>query len=74
SGHGKGEHDGVGACIKHALKKQSFDYEGDRLIDAHTIVEWCKKHFTVQVSTSQASTSHASTPQATPHRVFWEIT
>ncbi|KAH9325154.1 hypothetical protein KI387_005332, partial [Taxus chinensis] len=70
SGHGKGEHDGAGACIKRALKKQSFDYEGDRLIDAHTVVEWCKKHFAVQVSTSQASTSHVSTP----HRVFWEIT
>lgn len=45
SGHGKGEHDGVGACIKHALRKHQLNYEGDRIKDAHDVVEWCQKHF-----------------------------
>ena len=27
SGHGKGEHDGVRACIKHALQKYQINYK-----------------------------------------------
>ena len=39
--HGKGEHDGVGACVKRALVKEQLKISGAELLDAHSIVDWC---------------------------------
>ncbi|XP_057867281.2 uncharacterized protein LOC131074642 [Cryptomeria japonica] len=42
AGHGKGEHDGAGACVKRALTREELKNEGGAmLIDAKTIVQWC---------------------------------
>ncbi|KAH9312797.1 hypothetical protein KI387_027832, partial [Taxus chinensis] len=42
AGHGKGEHDGVGACVKRALAREELKYkDGAKLKDAKRIVEWC---------------------------------
>jgi hypothetical protein len=42
SGHGKGEHDGVGACIKRVLHRKEMKFTTTSLIrDAKSIVEWC---------------------------------
>ena len=40
SGHGKGEHDGAGAVIKHALTSEQLDNNGAKLQNAHDVVEW----------------------------------
>lgn len=68
SGHGKGEHDGAKACIKHALRKCKMNYKGVRINNAHDVVEWCKRHFT---SSEVGASSRTSQP--VPCRVFWEI-
>ncbi|KAH9325124.1 hypothetical protein KI387_005302, partial [Taxus chinensis] len=42
AGHGKGEHDGAGACVKRALTREELKYkDGAKLIDVKSIVEWC---------------------------------
>ena len=42
AGHGKGEHDGVGTCIKRALAHEELNYkDGKILIDAKSIIQWC---------------------------------
>ena len=42
TGHGKGEHDGVGACIKTALCRKEMKFITIFLIqDAKTIIAWC---------------------------------
>ena len=42
AGHGKGEHDGAGACIKRALAREELKYkDGAILTDAKSIVQWC---------------------------------
>ena len=42
AGHGKGENDGVGTCIKRALACEELKYkDGTILIDAKPIVQWC---------------------------------
>ena len=42
TGHEKWEHDGVGACIKTALRRQEVKFTTILLIrDAKTIVAWC---------------------------------
>ena len=65
SGHGKGEHDGVGACIKRALRKYQMNYQGVRVNDAHDVVEWCKTHFALdEVGTS------SMTSRQVPYKVF----
>ena len=40
-GHGKGEHDGVGACVKRDLVKEQFNFSRVELFDASSIVDWC---------------------------------
>ena len=40
-GHGKGEHDGVGACVKRALVKEQLKILAAKLLDARTIIYWC---------------------------------
>ena len=42
TGHGKGEHDAVGACIKTTLHRKEMKFTNILLIrDAKTIVAWC---------------------------------
>ena len=41
TGHGKGEHDGAGACIKTALRREEMKFTSARLLDAASIVQWC---------------------------------
>ena len=41
NGHGKGEHDGAGACIKTTLRREEMKFIGARLRDAASIVQWC---------------------------------
>ena len=41
-GHGMGEHNGVGTCIKRALACEELKYkDGAILINAKYIVQWC---------------------------------
>ena len=41
SGHGKGEHNGVGACVKRALVKELLNISAVELLDVCSIVDWC---------------------------------
>ena len=41
TGHGKGEHDGAGACIKTALQREEMKFTSARLRDSASIVKWC---------------------------------
>ena len=41
SDHGKGEHDGAVACVKRALVKEQLKILGEKILDAHSIVDWC---------------------------------
>ena len=43
-GHGKGEHDGVGACIKHLLRRYKMNHSTSRLTNSNNVVNWCKQH------------------------------
>ena len=41
-GHGKGEHNGAGACIKRALAHEEVKYkDGAILADTKSIIQWC---------------------------------
>ena len=40
-GHGKGEHDGVSACIKTTLRSEEMKFTSALLRDAASIVQWC---------------------------------
>ena len=37
-GHGKGEHDGAGACVKRALVKEQLKISAAELLDARSII------------------------------------
>ena len=63
TGHGKGEHDGAGACIKTALRREEMKFTGARLRDAASIVKWC-----ASVMGEQA------TRKSLVRRIFWEVT
>ena len=41
AGHGKGEHDGIGACIKKSIRREEMKFIGARLRDIASIVKWC---------------------------------
>ncbi len=61
--HGKGEHDGVGTCIKRALAHEELKYkDGAILIDAKSIVQWCN-----------ATMFPTKEGESTIHRFFWLI-
>jgi hypothetical protein len=62
SGHGKGEHDGAGACVKRALVKEQLRISGAILLDAHSIVDWCT-----------LALSQGGTLDSTVRRFFWLI-
>ena len=64
SGHGRGEHDGAGACIKKtALRREQMKFIGTSLQDAESIVRWCT-----------TMTGDQSTRKSHVQRVFWEFT
>ena len=62
SGHGKGERDGEGACVKRALVKEQLKILGAELLDACSIVDWC-------ISTL----SQGGTLDSAVHKFFWLI-
>ena len=39
--HGKGEHDGAGACIKTTLRREEMNFTGAHLRDTASIVKRC---------------------------------
>ena len=41
TGHGKGEHDDVGACIKRALRRYQMNPSTNRIVGAKEFVQWC---------------------------------
>ena len=41
-GHGKGEHDGAGACVKHALRRYQMNDSASRFANSNDVVNWCK--------------------------------
>ena len=41
-GHGKGEHDGVGACVKCALRRHQLNHSASRLVNYLDVVNWFK--------------------------------
>ena len=43
TGHGKGEHDGTGACVKHALRRYQMNHSASRLANSNDVVNWCKQ-------------------------------
>ena len=44
TGHGKGEHDGAGACIKRALRRWKMNHSSGRFhLDAE-VIQWCKSN------------------------------
>ena len=44
SGHGKGEHDGAGECVKRALQRWEMNPSSRRFHLAAEVVQWCKSH------------------------------
>ena len=42
--HGKGEHDGVGACVKHALRRYQMNHSASHLANSNDVVNWCKQN------------------------------
>ena len=41
TGHGKGEHDGVKACVKRALRRYQMNHYADRFVCSNQVVQWC---------------------------------
>ena len=41
TGHGKGEHDGAGACIKTSLRREEMKFTCALLRDVASIMKWC---------------------------------
>ena len=44
TGHGKGEHDGAGACVKRALRRYQMSHDATRLKSSKEVVDWCTLH------------------------------
>ena len=62
SGHGKGEHDGAGACVKRALVKEQLKISTTELLDARSIVDWCS-----------LTLSQGGTLDSVVRRFFWLV-
>lgn len=43
-GHGKGEHDGIGACVKRVLRRYQMNHGATRLKYSAEVVEWCTRN------------------------------
>ena len=62
-GHGKGEHNGIGACIKTTLRREEMKFIGALLRDVAYIVKWCASMMGEQATTK------------TPVQIiFWDVT
>ena len=62
SGHGKGEHDGAGACVKRSLVKEQLKISVAELLGSCSIVDWCS------LALSQGGTLDSVVP-----RFFWLV-
>ena len=62
SGHGKGEHDGAGACVKRALVKKQLKISTAELLDARSIFDWCS-----------LALSQGGTLDSVVCRLFWLV-
>ena len=40
--HGKGEHDGAGACVKRALRRNQINHSAGRFVYANKFFQWCR--------------------------------
>ena len=70
TGHGKGEHDGAGACIKTALRRQEMKFTNVSIIrDVKSIVEWCSSN----MGEGARMQEDQSTRKAHVHRLLWEV-
>ena len=70
TGNRKGEHDGVGACIKTTLHRKEMKFTTISLIrDAKTIVTWWSS---VMGQGARRKEDQAS-QKAHVHRDFWEV-
>jgi hypothetical protein len=54
-GHGKGEHDGVGACVKHALRRYQMNHSTSHLVNSNDVVNWCKKNLSHEFNERMAN-------------------
>ena len=53
AGHGKGEHDGVSACVKRTLSREQLKFEKKgKFKNAHEIEEWCKIYLYIECQNS----------------------
>ena len=69
-GHGKGEHDGEGTCIKTVLRRKEMKFTTISLIqDAKTIVAWGPSIMGQGAKTKENQSYH----KAHVHRYFWEV-
>ena len=70
TGHGKGEHDGAGVCIKTTLHRKEMKFTNVSIIqDAKSIVEWCS----LTMGEGARMQEDQSTRKAHVHRFFWEV-
>ena len=53
TGHGKGEHDGVGACMKQALQRYQMSHSASRLKCSAKVVDWCTQIWVTKVMNKQ---------------------
>ena len=68
TGHGKGEHDGSGACIKTTLRRQEIT-NAFIIRDAKSIVEWCSS----TMGEGEIMQEDQSTRKAHVRIFFWEV-
>ena len=70
TGHGKGEHDGVGTCIKTALCRKEMKFTTILLIwDAKTIIALCSS----VMGQGHRRQEHQSSQKTYVHRYVWEV-
>ena len=68
--HEKGEHDGVGACIKTALRRKEMKFTTIKVIqDAKTIIAWCS----LVMGQGARRKEYQSSQKAHVHKYFWEV-
>jgi hypothetical protein len=65
-GHGKGPHDGVGACLKQAIRKKQLKSHGENLQNVHDVVLY------LQRSMNQLHVAYEGVRKDVKH-VFWEV-
>ena len=68
SRHGKGEHDGAGACVKRALRRYQLRRDTQRFRDARQVVDWCTHHMGVD-----SSSSFSTVGARVVRRFFWYV-